>query len=441
MYQEVMCHEEVESYSKFFNPNMCHVCKKSDQGNVVTCNQCYMISYCNIEHKQKDHSNHEQICTVMQNLLKSHPYFWLTVQLSLEKWSQTRREFVNLLKKALSRDLKPYEEQMILFAKSCLICHQQVNIYPCKKCWSVNYCLDHVKDFESSHRSNCKDFQLHLMLCLELRCTTIPTITFDLFPSENKPFDDMQTFCEHYVSRGYYHARQYTWTTVDYYYSDYVSGPLSLYYGMKSIFCWNAVIIPAPCYIIHIIAASTIDSEYMPHWELILHLLPHVKQLKIVLIGTELSNKNEDIPLCFKCDTVCERKFSFECRNMFYHHYVGSNFYLRPNVIIGFQADLNKWDALSILCEKIEELKCPLVLTAKSKIKSEENENLIKIVLRNSNVRSAFQGENPFSSGKPYRDLEANDVFYRNKYVVVYQTLWQRSKTFYKNRYCCDVNS
>lgn len=436
MYNQVAHHEEPERYNKFFNPNMCHVCKMRDHGDFITCDQCYMITYCKTEHRQKDHPHHIQICMAMQTLLKSHPHLWVTVQLNLGGWNQLRKEFIGLIKTILSRDLKPYEEQMIIFTKSCLICHQQVNIHPCKKCWSANYCLDHAEAFKSYHNSKCKDLLLHLTLYLELRCTSVPVIKFCAFPNVCRRIDSMHTFCEQYVRRGYYTSKGYTWFTADYFYSDYLSASLTVYYGMKNVNLLSSINKQNQRCVVHVIAAGPVDREYLPYWELLLHGLYKeslVKELKIVLLGPELRAEREDVTICAKCSITYKRKFSFECGNMSYHDYMDSNSYERPNIVVGFQTDLNEWDALSILLVKIRNLRCPLLLTAKSKLVSDQNVNLIKALL-GTTVRFAYHGENKFCSGKPYRDLETDGASYRNKYLVIYPNLLQRIKSTYKNR-------
>ncbi|XP_032678547.1 uncharacterized protein LOC116847557 isoform X2 [Odontomachus brunneus] len=401
MHKQMAHHEEPERYNKFFNPNMCHVCKMRDHGDFITCDQCYMITYCKTEHQQKDYPHHIQICMAMQTLLKSHPHLWVTVQLSLEGWNQSRKEF-------------------------------QVNIHPCKKCWSVNYCLDHAEAFTKNHHTKCKDLLLHLTLYLELRCISVPIIKFCAFPNVCRRVDNMHTFCEQYVRRGYYTIKGYTWITADYFYSDYLSAPLTLYYGMKNVNLLKSKN-KQNHYVVHIIAAGLVDREYLPYWELFLHGLPNVKDLKIVLIGSELRAECEDIAVCAKCSTTYRRKLSFECSNMSYHSYMDSNSYQRPNVVVGLQADLNEWDALSTLLVKIRNVKCPLLLTAKSKLMSQRNVNLIKAFL-DTTVKFVYHGENKFCSGKPYRDLETDGASYRNKYLVIYPNLLQKTKSNYNNR-------
>ncbi|XP_032682832.1 uncharacterized protein LOC116849617 isoform X2 [Odontomachus brunneus] len=62
--------------------------------------------------------------------------------LSLTNWIQLRQQFLSAIKKWTLRKLKQYEEQMILFAKSCSICHRH-----CRTCYSDYYCSDHISRF------------------------------------------------------------------------------------------------------------------------------------------------------------------------------------------------------------------------------------------------------------------------------------------------------
>lgn len=407
--------EQPDRYNTFFNPNVCHVCKMPDNGQLKVCNKCYMISYCSNDHRLNNQRHHKQICTAMQELLKSHSQLWVTVQLNLEQWIQSRKELIRLTMTELSRDLEPYEVEMIMFTKSCVICHQQVNILPCKICWSVNYCLDHEEAFEKYHSSDCKELALCFNTNLRMQySSSIPVLKFSMFPQKNKPIVDMETFVKLYVRRRQSVEGYYVWTIVEYFYSDYASAPLTLYYGMMNEKLLN---LHGRCYVIHIIAANHIDREYLQAWELLLHLLHHVKFLKVVLIGSELQDEHDKIKVCSSCKSQYGQMFFFECHRKLYHDYVDSDSFAPPDVIVICQADLTEWKTLKPIF-KLKDQNCPLLLTAKSRHKSVQNISKMEEVL-GSIVHLAYHDENKFSSYKPYRDFENDGVSYRNKYLAI----------------------
>lgn len=405
--------DQPHNYNKFFNQNVCHICKMPDNGKFITCDKCYMISYCKNEHRVQNRPYHVQICAAMQKLLKSHSELWVTVQLNLEQWIQSRKKFIHLIKHELARDLQEYEEQMITLTKSCLICHQQVNILPCTSCWSVNYCLDHEEAFKNYHGPKCKE--LEACFNIDLRTQYISPISWTLSIKNGDVFD-MKTFVEH-VRRKRCKERNYMETIAEYFYSDYVSGPVTLYYGMKNADLSNPVKEMNLPYVVHILATSRMDRKYLQAWELLLHLLWHVKDLRIILIGLELHDNYESIKICGNCKAHKQR-FDFECHQKLYHNYVDSDSYIRPNVVISCQANLSDWDELSETILKLRDQNCPLLLTAKSKLISEQNINNIEKIL-GSPVTLLHHDINKFASNKPYRDFENDGVSYRNQYLAV----------------------
>ncbi|XP_014474154.1 PREDICTED: uncharacterized protein LOC106744172 [Dinoponera quadriceps] len=84
-----------DRYNKFFNPNLCHVCKEKDTGNLITCDQYYTISYCSMEHKMLHHPEHEQICRTVKKNLEKDPQ-WRIRKLNPNEWFQSRKLSLNL---------------------------------------------------------------------------------------------------------------------------------------------------------------------------------------------------------------------------------------------------------------------------------------------------------------------------------------------------------
>lgn len=382
-----------------------------------------MISYCKNEHRVQDQPYHTQICVAMQTLLKSHSELWITVQLNQEQWIQSRKEFIRLINRHLSRALQPYEMQMIMLTKSCLICHQQVNIYPCTYCWSVNYCLDDIEAFKRHHMPKCKDLALCLDIDLKMRYPLmVKAMKFGNFPARDEDVSNMEEFIELHVRLRRYDDKTCMRlpTLAEYFYSDYSSGPLTLYFGMKNVNLLDNLMV---CdYVVHIIAANHLDREYLPAWELLLHLLRCIKNLKIILIGPGLLEESDSVKICYHCEYQQKQKLTFKCYQKLYHNYVRSDSYMRPNIIIMYQADLSDWEALSESILKLKDQKRPLLLTASSKHKSIQNINKIEEVL-GSPVNLLYNDENKFASLKPYRDLKNENVAYRNEYLAICRKL------------------
>ncbi|XP_032671199.1 uncharacterized protein LOC116844143 [Odontomachus brunneus] len=414
-YEDFPFYNKYPSYNNFFYPNVCHYCKKKDNGKFMTCDDCFMITYCNMDHRLRDYASHMQICEVLRKLFKSHSKFWIHLKLYLEQWIEMRKEFLNLISLQLQRDLKPYEVQMITLTKSCFICHKQMNIHTCKRCYSVNYCPKHIDRLGKHH--SCSELMLCFQIDFELAFFSNNKMKFVEFPNEDKPVVNMDTFIEQYVCPKQYINGIFSKNVLAYFYSDYVSGPLTTYYGMQKIH----FLYPYSCYVIHIIAANFVDREYLAAWELLLHLLPKINHLKIILIGPVLCTDYNNIEVCpERC--IKHKTFNFETHRMLYYDYANSKKYTRPYLIVGFQTNLSDWEKLENTILKIKNQDCPLLLTAKSKLQANQNVNKIKKILFSSS-KLVYHGENMFSSHRPYRDFESNDVSYRNKYLSIYEKL------------------
>lgn len=407
-------------YNNFFNPNICHVCKlPNDDITTISCDRCFMISYCSMRHRQFDELHHMEICAAITKFLTEAPQ-WDNRLLSMNEWIESKKLCIWSISMILRRELKPIEVQMIVFTKSCLICHQDTYLFTCTICYSVNYCDNHADVFLTAHylSSFCK--QMLLSLNLDIYNMTYRNIIpqkFYTFPANNIRIDNMEAFVNQY---GNLKDRESSkWMLSEYHYSDFVSGPLTLLYGMWDLNLSFILNIQSPVCVIHIIAANSFDREYFLAWELLLHLNRDLEDLTIVLIGLDLYPERKYINLCSECSP--RQKLFLESYNMLYHDYVQSNVYKRPNVIAGFQIDFDAgeiwWESLLALREQ----HCPLFLTAKSKFKADQNISKLQKVI-GTRLSYLYHGKNTFCSCRPWRDIEPY-VSYRNNYLTIYTFL------------------
>ncbi|EFN82510.1 hypothetical protein EAI_00215, partial [Harpegnathos saltator] len=319
-----------------FHPNLCHICKeKRGVVRLVTCNRCFMISYCSEDHKKLHFPQHRKFCTALEKFLKDDPK-WFTRRFTRDEWYKAQSQLCVSVAIDLRRILEKYEIQMFIFARSCLICHQQTGLYSCIKCLSADYCLEHKEQFGQQHYSICDLLKLWLKLefsNFEYRSIIPLKLKFMIFPDSNKPFNDMATFVTQYIRED---ARQ--WHTLDYIYTDYASGPMTIFYGIKETKLLNFLEI-GPIYIIHVIDAKDVDRQSLPAWEILLHLIPKIKVLIIVMIGRELQEKLDTHDLCYCC--CCNRKkLIYEFCAMSYSEYLSNPIYGKANLIVGFHATL-----------------------------------------------------------------------------------------------------
>ncbi|EFN82511.1 hypothetical protein EAI_00216 [Harpegnathos saltator] len=394
--------------------------------NLITCNRCSLISYCSKDHKILHLPEHRQICTAIEKFLKDHPQ-WLARRFTAEEWHEEQCKFYLTVANNLGRSLEEYEIQMFVFARTCFICHQQTGLYSCKRCLSADYCLEHKKEFEEQHPSSCNI--LTLWLNLEISNvqyeSKVSSLKFMKLPDNDGPFNDMARFIEEYVQN-----RKGVWYDLDYIYSDYLSGPLSVYYGMYHAKLFN-VLLTKSTYIIHIIAASRIERNGLPAWEILLHLFPNIQVLIVVLIGSKLQFEFGMQEICPRC-VYNGKKFIYICSCITYNDYMANPIYRRANLIIAFQVLKLRNNCIKTM----QSQDCPVLLTTMSQDTALEKVAEIQNIL-GTDICPVIGIKNKFMSLRPYRSIKY--VYCRNAFLIIYETLKNTTSEIQSNSVCSTV--
>ncbi|EFN78919.1 hypothetical protein EAI_11098, partial [Harpegnathos saltator] len=276
----------IHSYRNFFNPNICHWCKE-DPGKLRKenniCLSCNMILYCShCNHELLNEKNHQEICGVLEILLHNHPEFWETHNFSQEEWINSRKNLLILVKRNLQRNMMPYEIQMIMFAKSCFVCHEQRNLQTCTRCYSLNYCSNHEELLIHHHITNCTKLKSCYEIDRNIYYMTLSRCRYkfcELNATQIKKLKtvNIQQFLEKFAYTKCQAEEQFS--------SDYVSGPLTLYYGIMN---QDLYINDLHC-VVHIIVANVLDAHYVLLWEIMLHLCSkRMRHLRVILIGSKI---------------------------------------------------------------------------------------------------------------------------------------------------------
>ncbi|XP_014469158.1 PREDICTED: uncharacterized protein LOC106741543 [Dinoponera quadriceps] len=322
-------------YNKCFYPNICHVCKSPNGGALLLCGRCRMISYCSVKHKMQHMWQHEDICSIIEKLLKENPWYY-TRRLTASEWLRSREELKNLVINKLHRPLETYEWEMFMRAKSCFICHRQANLRACGICFSANYCSRHSEDFHRYHRSICKELLVALNSCILMGITkqSMKFKKVSNFTWSNECPLNMLEFIGLYLHRNNRIWATNPWTidlfkVNDFKYSTYASDSLTLYYGMKDA---NLVhLLSKPVCVIHIVHPRIVCKSFFQAWELSLHLLcPDVQKIIIVLIGSELSFRSRTLKMCAEC-RARKKSIIIEYYPKMYENYVVCTEFRRPN--------------------------------------------------------------------------------------------------------------
>ncbi|XP_032668288.1 uncharacterized protein LOC116842746 [Odontomachus brunneus] len=292
------------SYEKrFFHPIVCHVCKWLNNGNTIPC-ECGMLSYCSGEHLEIDRGRvlgsfgHGEICVVITSLIAMKEI--RNYSLENNRWRQElRREgrprrnkpwykhhmtYLKVVQKNLSRNLEWHEKQMLLFARSCCICHEETDLSPCTTCFCVDFCAAHRN---SKFPHDCEKQQEWLYT--EMRSINVNPIPIyrPLHHFPDKQVDDIESFYERYMLP----AKGVQWNVPDLVYSDYVSGPLTVYYGMRLANLFEDEPSAGDSYVIHIIEATEVDIDNVQSWEIFLHFFNKKTKLLIIMVGSEIEEE------------------------------------------------------------------------------------------------------------------------------------------------------
>lgn len=415
-------------YNQFFNPNVCHVCKSPNNGNLIVCKGCSMISYCSEYHKILHLKSHLPVCIFITKALSSNPEWNTCLYINSKIWRASQKAFMHQIQAKIARELNLYEIEMFMCAKSCFRCHQQSDLRTCTTCYSVNYCNNHEKYLKTQHMSCCKK----LLTLLNINILTVNSHIDNMYPTHmelytfpNKSsFHNMRLFFTQYVWKNNSNqvrsdTREYLETEY-YIHMDCVSSPLTLHYALQILYLKHLVRV-GPKFVIHIIAGSTVDVMGLQAWELLLHVFYNIKNLHVIIIRPEIDFESSKRKLCKEC---CERRQKLHVQyisdNESYCDYVNMESYMKPNVIIKFQAELKEaWleSTTAILTQN-----CPFLFTVNSKHKSKEIMSKIEGVLHSvgRDKRLLLFLKNIYNSSRPYRNYETGGIFCRNTYIIMY---------------------
>ncbi|XP_032677152.1 uncharacterized protein LOC116846876 isoform X2 [Odontomachus brunneus] len=396
--------DPIVNYNNFFNPYVCHVCKISE--NLQVCQWCRLISYCCKEHLQLHREQHKEFCLAVVSLSDEIYY---SHNLTLKEWTEYKKANVRRVKHKLGRDLESYEEQILLFAKSCLICRRQNDLsIVCNTCMSVTMCSTHKS---VSYVHSCA----YLRLCTGLDINHAITNEEDiLIPKELLRYEflsDMTIYLQHRLS----YSRDFdTWNYTDFLYTNYLSRPLTLLYNVIGTSTYPLI----SEITIHVIAGTFTDHNSLLAWEVFLHQMKCPSSLIVVMIDSKLEDDKEMefIDLCETCQ-IRRNALCFDYHSKTYSDYMKSVETEDPNIIMGFDIDFEKdkmaiQKALTYTSKNI-----PLVLTCKSESRAQQ---IVAEIRTTWYKKPIIQKKNNFASCRPYRDDESDSVFFQHQYIIVY---------------------
>lgn len=210
--------------------------------------------------------------------------------------------------------------------------------------------------------------------------------------------------------------------------TEYFSRPLTALYAIEKL---NMPV--KKSLIIHIIGASKNDLLYNSYWEILLHWLIDLKEIKIHFFGPKFDgNYCINNELCNSCKAMDKKSFQIYCYSMNYHESLNNkSIVTKPDIIFGFNLNLHESDYGIYEC-KWKETFCvlknyiniPFIMTSETERRGQKDHEKLCSFLEKSVIYDFFQ-ENPFASSIMMRDFETEQLKNPNKFILIY-------KQFYK---------
>ncbi|XP_033209462.1 uncharacterized protein LOC117168149 [Belonocnema kinseyi] len=414
------------SFDSYFYPNACSVCfllEKQNSLKFKRCANCKFAVYCKSAHQIYDWNRHKDFCkavyTVMKNNTRRKGFIYRDLKdVRQEDQVSFKDRVICLIESHLKRDFHPYEVDMLQFPKVCNVCFEADEnlLNPCPECPQANFCKRHWGD--SSHKRVCQIFSLNFSLqSLSKAYADIPMVkVLELAPFNESTIllpNSIQSFMNAYFGNLKktvdFHVPD---ITLQLYVSQFFTRPLSLLFAMDFLRLNNR-----PNMTIHVISFNRLDERHLKEWELILHWLPNLINLRVVFVGLELFAQKKQIDICRLCSNVA-KTLTIESYDMFYKDYFESEHFLRPDIFADFDnvvCTFPAWKESLIILDKID---CPVVLAASTETDVMNCYSSLEMFQISGNWN-----ENAFASLLPRRGYFVDEVFYDNAYIGIFTTL------------------
>jgi len=412
-------------YNTFFYATMCHICKRfGDDVSLKRCSSCKMITYCGQQHQKQHWLQHKSFCKAIKEV-QQH-YNVKNCCMTSQKCDHMKVQLIELISSKLGRPMEIYEMEMLEFPRECIVCHEQDGrlLLDCNRCAAASFCKNHRDN------NNHKDICATLELCLHSNLYAMNKDTLDLGYLRNVSneiiFRDMDDFIKIFVKIQTNSDMLYNILVAIH--SQLLSRPLTLFHAMQIL----NYVPKRKDLVVHAIAANYNEETTCMTWEVLLHLIEAITSLVIIMIGPELSKGLEIskfglLPICNNC-MLQKKKISFEFHKMFYQDYMRSSLFVKPDLVVGFNAGIHLRALTSPKetwvpsVQMLARQNCPLILTCYMQYELGLEIDRINTIL-NRKIDHLYSGKNLFTSLRPHRILGYCPVFYQNQYLIIYRSL------------------
>ncbi|XP_033215256.1 uncharacterized protein LOC117171759 [Belonocnema kinseyi] len=414
----------------FFYASVCSVCHSANTS--VTCNRCKMIFYCGKNHQSEDQLQHKDICKVILGMLNESgaPNLFDKMKKSnSDEWLRTKIELMLKAKSKLGRTLFDHEVQMFLFPKTCFVCHES-DLSVLRKCGcGTHLCKAHKEDPE--HKKLCSDLFLAFKLTVnkerisKVLVKALPTEGSINLPSSMEDFMDSQLKLKEQAFVFYGCKSCNVANSQRILLSDCLTRPLTLLWALKKLDYKTG-----SSMIVHVVGATNWEISAQEYWKIILHWLQNLKTLKIVFIGPEIFHLPSDLEsaLEFPNYSLAGKSFKVESHALRYEEYFQSEFFVQPNIVVGFNLDIHEsefgisestWEDMIRTLKKVN---TPFILTAGTKEGARKDHRRFFQHLGKT-VDSLPLERNPYAGSVPERDFETERLRFSNQYTIIFKNM------------------
>lgn len=399
--------------------NICHVCfNHNRESHTKICTGCKLVSYCCKQHQLEDWPAHKEFCKLISNELKitgTTNIFDAVIKVEsssngLITLGERRKLVLRFVMEKMKNNFPPSQTEMILFSKHCEICGltDPSALTACVNCPHANFCHQHNND--SEHQKICFFYTLCSFMDAwqvmvrqnkteEHNVVTMFDGNLNQFPGK------MSEFIKLYCSFKYSDPKSLLYQK--FYYSDYLTNSMTLCYILKKFnLSMNSQVE------IHLIVENAEEICRDHYWELILHWLPQINNLKLIFFLPDVNFIEFPVKICEKCNKS-GKKIILEFCPLMYGVYEESN---KPDIVVGFNLDNRFLKDISDAFKILKNVKCPFVITTLNSTEGDKNFKMLNDLFQ---VVDFNLEKNPFSSTKYCRQFnELQGVAASNMYII-----------------------
>ncbi|KAL1402675.1 hypothetical protein pipiens_005996, partial [Culex pipiens pipiens] len=276
----------------------CQVCKNPLR-NIVQCETCRMVSYCNEDHRRSDLGPHKDLCAVIVELAtrRGGHIYNMAHKLTDDEYRNLRVHTLNQSEQMLRRPLQAFEREILLFPRTCSSpsCREwrQNLLSECKDCRQVSFCTDHPDHLPAAHKQWCKSYFLFQKLILRQKIlgriepvlpVRIASKSFTVPPN----IDEVMKLLYKNSTVLRDECAYATLTQI-------ATAPLTALHG----YLQTGLKPSSETFTIHLVGAELqFEGDTLDKWEaFFLHIVPEITELRIVFVGPELNVENLPIDI------------------------------------------------------------------------------------------------------------------------------------------------